>query len=199
VVLLFLIISAAPSSELADAIRAYEQLDYRGARVTLLRVIDEPDLSGGNRIEALAYLGRIHAVLDEPVRAQRRFEAVLALDPDYSVAWEESPKIRELFVRAQKERARKQAIAAKRREAEAKAKLRVDPTPKSVVRVPPSLPPPPERGPTSPPTEDDMTWRIVGGVGLTVALGIVVTILAVGSGGGEEEPEVIPTATWRLP
>lgn len=82
------------------AIALYQQLSFREALALLEKALHSGDLSRLDRQQALAYLGRLHAVLEHPVSAQWAFVRVLRLDPDFRISREESPLIQTVFQRA---------------------------------------------------------------------------------------------------
>jgi hypothetical protein len=173
---------AAPSPvapedpDLVRALAKYEVLDFRSALTDLQRAIKANRLSPRDTIETLAYMGRIHAVLNNTRWAQARFEQVLRLDPAYELSPDESPRIREVFVEAQK------AAHPKGGGADGPFPLDLPPSSEEVVPAPPAGPPP-------------TNWILVGGITSAVVAGIVAAILI----GSSSEHSAPATVTWRLP
>ncbi len=100
-----------------EGIQKYEQLEYERARYFLERALIDPNLSREDRILTLAYLARAHAVLKEPISAQKVFVELLALAPGYKVLASESPLIHQAYQAAVAEQRRDSAPEAKVSEA----------------------------------------------------------------------------------
>lgn len=94
-------LGASPSALVNTGIKRYQALDYQGAIQILNQALRNRQLDRGNRLRALAHLGRAHAVLNQPGRATRRFTDLLRLEPTFQVDWQESPRIREAFAAAE--------------------------------------------------------------------------------------------------
>ena len=88
---------AAKDPEVQRGVRLYEELDYEQTLAVLNAALGSHELDADDRVMALAYIGRAHAILGRESDAKLSFQAVLQLRPDFAVSWEESPRIRAAF------------------------------------------------------------------------------------------------------
>lgn len=92
--------AADPRIEQADQLIT-EELRYKSGITLLERTLRDPDLTDADRIEAYRLLGVAYIARDKPQSAEAAFEALLAIDPSFTLDPRLSPKIREVFARAQ--------------------------------------------------------------------------------------------------
>lgn len=165
--------AAQPAADLVgEGIKRYEALDYNGAVQNLRRALRDQEIAEEAKGTALVYLARSLAVLGRSAKATRRFRQLLALQPDFQISWEESPRIREAFERA-----------------------------KNPLESLPQImgPPPPDQyvsEPTHETTSAAPVWAIAAG-GIAVIGGLVGVILWRQS--TSDNSPVDPAATWQLP
>jgi hypothetical protein len=213
----------AVAADVDTGIRAYEALDFRGARAALERAIADPGLGGEERRRALAHLARVLAVLDDAVGAQRCFEDLLVLQPEHTVSWRESPRIRAAFAAATAAVAARGGAAAPagpgasvgstelpsrtapllpvedvpRRTTPARPKQAAQPglvaPTPSASELRPARPTP--TGPAPAEHRGKVWWWVAGGI---VVIGGIVAGIALATA-GDGEPNAGLTATWRLP
>lgn len=96
---------ATPSRDLARAQAFVDELRYQAAIKTLDRVLQDPDGTAKERIDAYRLLGIAYAATDAPEAAEAAFAALLEIEPGYVLDPLLSPKIRSAFDRAKKTRA----------------------------------------------------------------------------------------------
>ena len=219
---------APQNPDLVQALAKYEALDFRGALTDLQRAMKASSLSPRDMIETLAYAARIHAVLNNIRRAQAGFEHVLELDPAYELSPEESPRIREVFVQAQKAVRAKHGVgngavasvqptlAATERPSPVEAtsatvpSATVPPPPIEATSATAPLPPIEATSATAPPPPIEATSATAPAPptesSLTswlvvggVATAIVVGVVAAILVGSSHEHSESANATWRLP
>lgn len=90
----------AADPELRAAIAAYDALEFKDAVPLLHRALGRTELAPADRRAALAYLGRVEAVLQREEAAVDAFSRLLVIDPTFAVAEIESPLIRAAFAKA---------------------------------------------------------------------------------------------------
>jgi tetratricopeptide (TPR) repeat protein len=78
-----------------------EELRYKAGITLLERALEDRDLGEADRVEAYRLLGVAYVARDKPQSAEAAFEALLAIDPSYTLDVRLSPKIRAVFERAQ--------------------------------------------------------------------------------------------------
>lgn len=90
----------AADPDLRAAISAYDALEFKDAVPLLNRALGRTELAPADRRAALAYLGRVEAVLQHEEAAVDAFSRLLVVDPTFAVAEIESPLIRAAFAKA---------------------------------------------------------------------------------------------------
>lgn len=98
----------AADPDLRAAITAYDALEFKDAVPLLHRALGRTELAPADRRAALAYLGRVEAVLQHEEAAVDAFSRLLVVDPTFAVAEIESPLIRAAFAKA---KARYEAVS----------------------------------------------------------------------------------------
>lgn len=105
--ILALCVAATPAEELTRARRLVDaELRYGAAIEVLDRLLQDPDLSRKERIEAYRLLGVAYAAKGAGDSAEAAFGALLELEPGYVLDPRLSPKIRSAFDRAKSKVAR---------------------------------------------------------------------------------------------
>src|SRR5687768_16513240 len=83
------------------------ELRYSAAIELLDRVLQDPDLSRKERVEAYRLLGIAYAAKGKPDSAEAAFAALLELEPEFVLDPLLSPKIRTIFEQAQAQTTKK--------------------------------------------------------------------------------------------
>jgi hypothetical protein len=92
--------SAHIEQELAEGLRLYQDLEYRGAIRALRSVRVDPDATRGQKLRALELIGISYLILGEKAEAEEAFQDLLTIDSGYALQHDEdSPKIREFYDR----------------------------------------------------------------------------------------------------
>ncbi|MBI5511157.1 MAG: hypothetical protein HY903_20545 [Deltaproteobacteria bacterium] len=173
--------STIENADLARAIAKYDGLDFRGALPDLRRALRSERLGRGEMIEALAYLGRIHAILDNQAVARVRFRQVLRLEPDYALSADETPRVRVVFDRVKVD-FKAHPDAGPLREPEL-----LDEPAEVAAEVP--------AGPASPTAVPGTTRLLVaGGAAAAVVATVVVVIVT-----ARRRPDEPSMGSWQLP
>lgn len=138
---------------LASAKRSERELEYPQAKTILVELFSTPGVSDAALIEGHFLAGAIERVLENDTEARLHFLYVLKRQPDYALADDAPPKVRNFFELVREE---------------VKAEKKAD-----VVVVPPPPPPPVE------PPAKSLVGPVVAGVGGLVAV-VGVTAAVVG-------------------
>lgn len=91
------LLSASPTHDLIEARAAEADLDYQRAKILLEGVLNAPNLSERERLEAHFLAGQIERVLGNDTEARLHFLAVLTAEPQWTLADDTPPKIRTFF------------------------------------------------------------------------------------------------------
>lgn len=134
---------------LAAAKRAERDLEYPQAKTTLVELFSTPGVSEAALIEGHFLAGAIERVLESDTEARLHFLYVLKRQPDYPLAEDTPPKVRNFFELVREE------VKAEQKKNE--------------------LPPPP---PPPPPKETSLLGPVVAGVGgVVAAVGVVTAVV----------------------
>ncbi len=91
---------SSPSNDVDKGVSLYEKLHFTEAIPHLEQALADVTLPQNERIRALAYLGRAHAILGHPLSAEQVFIKLLELEPKYRIDGSMSPRIRRPFDKA---------------------------------------------------------------------------------------------------
>ena len=108
-------LAGTPAEDLAEAKGAEAELDYQRAKILLVGLLDRPDLSETESLEAHYLAGQIERILGNDTEARLHFMSVLNKQPDWPLATETPPKVRTFFelVREEVKERRRAEEAAK--------------------------------------------------------------------------------------
>lgn len=87
----------ADGRDIDKAIALYDDLEYGDAIAVLEKALKGSDLSKGQRVEGLRYLGLGYVVLGRYVDAKSAFKRLLKLKPNYRLPQTENPRARDLL------------------------------------------------------------------------------------------------------